>query len=173
MPLKYMSTQDEWERVNENHKLKDNGLTKAFDEFRNPRSDEIEKRLAALPKILKSATDIKKSKEAVTSGATALKWLDGRLRPRGTVYLKVHEPMGVVAYVEGATDYEVKPGKSVMKFSAVQHSKTVKVRAKTMEEATEKIGVKGSVGLEFEILKVGGEVSKESEYKRGFEHEVE
>jgi hypothetical protein len=33
--------------------------------------------------------------------------------------------------------------------------------------------VKGSVGLEFEILKVGGEVSKESEYKRGFEQEVE
>ena len=42
-----------------------------------------------------------------------------------------------------------------------------------MEEATEKIGVKGSVGLEFEVLKVGGEVSKESEYKRGFEQEVE
>jgi len=60
-----------------------------------------------------------------------------------------------------------------MKFKPIQHSKTVKVRAKTMEEATEKIGVKGSVGLEFEILKVGGEVSKESGYKRGFEQEVE
>ncbi len=248
MPLKYLPITDDWERLTKGHKLKDNGLTKALHDFWSPRTDEFEKRLAALPKVAKLATDIKKSKEVVAAGAPVVKWLDEligvvpkvrkmieddkrefdragmqtvdvqiilvdwngkpvssdyvayvhfsspgardvnptttissngidldnlRLRPSGTLYLMVRNPMGVAAYMEGTTDYEVKLGKLVMKFKAIQHSKTVKVRAKTMEEATEKIGVKGSVGLEFEILKVGGEVSKESEYKRGFEQEVE
>ncbi len=38
---------------------------------------------------------------------------------------------------------------------------------------TKKIGVTASVGLEFKILKIGGEVTAENEYKRGFEQEVE
>jgi len=248
MALKYLPISDDWERFVKVNKLKDNGLTKALDDFWSPRTDEFEKRLAALPKVVKLATDVKKSKEVVAAGAPVVKWLDEvigiapkvrkmiedekrefdrsgmqtidvqiilvdwngkpvssdyvayvnfsspgardvnpttkissngvdlddlRLRPSGTLYLMVRGPMSVEAYMEGTTDYEVRPGKSVMKFKAIQHSKTVKVRAKTMEEATEKIGVKGSVGLEFEILKVGGEVSKESEYKHGFEQEVE
>lgn len=248
MPLKYLPIAEDWERFAKAYKLKDNGLSKALDDFWMPRQDEFEKRLAALPKVVKLATDLKKAKEVIAAGAPVVKWLDEvigiapkvrkmiedekrefdrsgmqtidvqiilvdwngkpvssdyvayvnfsspgahdvnptcnitsngvdlddvRLRPSGTLYLKVRDPSGVAAYMEGTTDYEVKPGKSVMKFKAIQHSKTVKVRAKTMEEATEKIGVKGSVGLEFEVLKVGGEVSKESEYKRGFEQEVE
>ena len=36
-----------------------------------------------------------------------------------------------------------------MKFKAVQVNKVVKVRAKTVQEATSKIGVKGSLGIEF------------------------
>lgn len=248
MALKYLPITDEWERFAKAYKLKDNGLAKVFDEFWSPRDDEFEKRLAALPKVVKLAADVKKSKEAVNAGAPVQKWLDEviaivpkvrkmiedqkrefertgmkttdvqiilvdwngkpvssdyvayvrfsspgardvnptcpitsngvdlddlRVRPSGTLYLMVREPSSVVPYMEGTTDYEVRPGKSVMKFKAVQYSKTVKVRAKTLEEATDKIGVKGSVGLEFEVLKVGGEVSKESEYKRGFEQEVE
>jgi len=95
------------------------------------------------------------------------------LNPSGTVYLKVREPSSVGAYMEGTTDYEFKPGKPIIKFRAVQHSKTAKIRAKTFHEATEKLGVKGSIGIEFEVVKVGGEVTKESEYKDGYEREVE
>ena len=39
-------------------------------------------------------------------------------------------------------------------------------------QAPEKSGFKGSVGVEFKIISVGGEVSKESEYKHGYEDEV-
>lgn len=96
-----------------------------------------------------------------------------RLRSSGTVYLMVRDPRSAAAYCEGTTDYEFKPGKPIMKFKAIQHNKTFKVKARTYQEATEKLGIKGTVGLEFKILKVGGEVSKESEYKQGFEQEVE
>lgn len=248
MALKYLPITEDWERLVKVYKLKDSGLAKALDEFWMPRSDEFEKRLAALPKVVKHAADVKKSKEVVAAGSPVVKWLDEaiaivpkvrkmiedekrefdragmqtvdvqiilvdwngkpvssdyvayvrfsspgardvnptssitnngvdldnlRLRPSGTLYLMVREPASVAPYMEGTTDYEVRPGKLVMKFRAIQHSKTAKVRAKTMEEATEKIGVKGSVGLEFKVLKVGGEISKESEYKHGFEREVE
>ncbi len=92
------------------------------------------------------------------------------LRPSGTVSLTVHTAGGMI---EGATDYEFKAGKSLIKFKAVQHSQKFKTRAKSMQEATNKTGIKGSVGLEFEVVKVGGEVSSEDEYKKGYEDEVE
>jgi hypothetical protein len=36
-----------------------------------------------------------------------------------------------------------------------------------------KFGFKGSVGVEFKVVSVGGEATKESEYKDGYEQEVE
>jgi len=36
-----------------------------------------------------------------------------------------------------------------------------------------KLGFKGTLGLEFKVAKVGGEVTEESEYMRGYEEEVE
>ena len=47
-----------------------------MDDFWNPRTDEFEKRLAALPKVVKLATDIKKSKEVIAAGAPVVRWLD-------------------------------------------------------------------------------------------------
>lgn len=198
MPLKYLPITDEWERLVKGYKLKDNGLTKAMDDFWMPWTDEFEKRLAALPKVVKLATDIKKSKEVVAAGAPVNKWLDEkigvvpkvrkmiedekrefdrsgmqtidvqiilvdwngkpvssdyvaytrfsspgardvnptnsitsngvdlddlRLRPSGTLYLMVREPSSVAPYMEGTTDYEVGPGKSVMKFKAIQQDR--------------------------------------------------
>lgn len=247
--------EDVWERTFKLLALKDNGLQKSLSEFWSYRSDEYGKRLAALPKVLKYAVDLKNSKEFKAAlvkdkklGAAAAKELDAlidatpkvrkeveqeqqeaarsgmqevgvqiilvdwngkpissdyvayvqfnspgarevnhtasigstgvdidklHLKPSGTLYLMVRGPASVQPYMEGTTDYEVRPGKPLMKFRAIQHSKTAKVRAKTFREATEKLGVKGSVGLEFEVLKVGGEVTKESEYKEGYEREVE
>lgn len=246
--------QDDWERTFKLLGMKDNGLLRSLDEFWRLRSDEYEKRMAVLGKVMKSAADLKNSKEFKAAiakdkkvGTAVAKSLDDlidtapkvrreieqeqresaksgmaetdveiilvdwngkpissdysayvqfnspgarevnhtasigsngveidnlHLKPSGTVYLRVRSEWATT-YVEGTTDYEVRPGKPVMKFRAVQHSKTAKVRAKSFQEATEKLGVKGSMGIEFEVLKVGGEVVKESEFKEGFEREVE
>jgi hypothetical protein len=246
-PLKYLPPPDDWDRAVRAFKLKDNGLGRTIDDFWKARTDEPDKSLVLLPKILKLATDLKKSKEALADanagkylgeviavipvvrknleqrkaeyakagmqtmdiqitivdwngkpmssdyvayveftspgtptvndtesiGSTGVNIDDLRLRSSGTVYLMVREPTGAVAYCEGTTDYEFKPGKPVMKFKAIQHSKTVKVKARTYQEATEKLGIKGEIGFEFKILKVGGEITKESEFKKGFEEEVE
>ena len=94
------------------------------------------------------------------------------LRPSGSLYLWVRDAMAN-SYMEGDCDYDFRPGKDIIKFKAVQFSKNGKVRAKTIEEATEKMGIKATVGVEFKVLSIGGEVSKESEYKKGFEQEVE
>jgi len=110
--------------------------------------------------------------ETVDINSTGASIDDLHLKPSGTLYLRVRGEWPT-PYMEGTTDYEVRPGKPVMKFRAVQHSTKGKVRAKTFQEATEKLGVKGSLGIEFSVLKVGGEVSKESEFKQGFENEVE
>lgn len=97
-----------------------------------------------------------------------------RLRPSGTLYLMIRRRLeNKEVYIDGATKYSFKPGDATMTFNAVQDVKTFKVRAKTIEEVTKKIGVKGSVGLEFKVLKIGGEVTAENEYKTGFEQEVE
>jgi len=92
------------------------------------------------------------------------------LRPSGAVSLMVKTAGGLI---EGATDYSFKAGKDLIKFRAVQHSQKFHTRAKSMQEATNKTGIKGNVGVEFEVVKVGGEVSSEDEYKKGFEDEVE
>jgi hypothetical protein len=92
------------------------------------------------------------------------------LRPSGTVSLMVKTAGGLI---EGATDYNFKAGKDLIKFRAVQHSQKFHTRAKSMKEATNRTGIKGNVGVEFEVVKVGGEVSSEDEYKKGFEDEVE
>lgn len=246
-PYKVLPQSWDFEREAAAVKLKaDKALVKALEElFSFRREDEYDKRLAMLPKILKLATDFKKSKEVVAAGPNAVKLIaevidlipqerktieqakrefeqnaaqkidvqimvvdwnnkpleditcsaifqspgvpkvvsggklsgngfdinDVRLRPTGTLSLDVITPS--YSSIKGVTDYTFKPGKDVMKFKAVQVNKVVKVRAKKLEEATSKIGVKGSAGIAFSILTVGGEVTKESEYKKGFESEVE
>jgi hypothetical protein len=246
-PFKVLPQAWDWEREAAAVKLKpDKALSKALEElFELRREDQYDKRLEILPKILRLATDLKKSKEVIAAGPNAVKlftelidlvpqerktiekskrefeenaahkidvqimvvdwnnkpfeemtcWAmfqspgvpkvgsggklgangfdinDVLLRPTGTLSLDVITP--TYASIKGVTDYEFKPGKEIIKFKAVQVNKVVKVRAKTVQEATNKIGIKGSVGIEFSILKVGGEVTKESEYKKGFENEVE
>lgn len=94
---------------------------------------------------------------------------DLRLRPEGTVSLSI----GGAPAIVGATDYELKAGKAVMKFRAIQHSQKLKAKAKRIDEVKKKLGIKGNVGLAFRILSVGGELARESEYTRGYEKEVE
>jgi hypothetical protein len=96
---------------------------------------------------------------------------DVKLRPIGTVSLTVY--LGSGDSIEGSRPYEFKPGQKIMQFKAVQHVKTHKTKAKTVKEVADKFGFKGSVGIEWKIIKVGGEKTTESEYKNGYEDEVE
>jgi Uncharacterized membrane-anchored protein conserved in bacteria len=245
MPFKFLPAQDNWEKALAGVKVKpDSALSKALDESFKLGADHPEKRLAVLPKILKLATDFKKSKEVVAAGANAVKLVqelidvipvvrkereqeikefqksgvceidvqfiiqdwngksfqyakgfatfespglptinkngplsasgmslnDVKLRPNGTVSLFIDTGS---QSIEGSRPYEFKPGQKLMQFKAVQHVKTHKTKAKSMNEATKKFGLKGSVGVEFKIVSVGGEVTSESEYKQGYEDEVE
>jgi hypothetical protein len=116
------------------------------------------------------APGVPKVSKAGRLSSNGLSLANVELRPSGTVSLMVKTAWGLI---EGATDYNFKAGKDLIKFRAVQHSQKFRTRAKSIKEATNKTGIKGSVGLEFEVVKVGGEVSSEDEYKKGFEDEVE
>jgi hypothetical protein len=246
MPFKFLPAPDDWEKGCDAVKLKpDSALSKALTESWKLDADQPAKRLAMLPKILKLATDFKKSKEVAAAGPKAQKLVqelidvipvvrrereqevkefqkdkaceidvqfkindwngksfeyatgfvefespgmpvirkNGKLsasgltinnvtlRPKGMVSLMV-DP-GAAQSITGSTKYEFKPGQDMMQFVAIQHHKTHKTKAKSMNEATNKSGLKGSVGVEFKVVSVGGEVTKESEYKNGYEDEVE
>jgi hypothetical protein len=95
-----------------------------------------------------------------------------KLAPSGTVNLMI-QPGGVGDFIEGTTDYDFKPGQRVMKFKAVQKVKTHKTKSKTIDNVIKKLGLKGTVGAEWNVLKVDGEQSNESDYTKGFEDEVE
>ena len=58
----------------------DSALSKALDESFELSADDLAKRLAVLPKILRLATDFKKSKEVVAAGPGAAK-VGTRRRP--------------------------------------------------------------------------------------------
>lgn len=246
MPFKFLPAPDDWEKSCDAVKLKpDTALSKALDESWKLGADQPAKRLAVLPKILKLATDFKKSKDVVAAGPKAVKLvqdlidvipvvrkereqevkkfqekqaceidvqfkiIDWRgksfeyatgyvefegaglpmvrknskltanglsfdkvtLRPDGMVSLTV-DP-GANQSITGTTKYNFKPGQKVMQFEAVQHFTTHKTKSRSLNEATKKFGLKGSVGVEFKVVSVTVEGSKESEYKDVYEDEVE
>jgi len=245
MPFKFLPAQDNWEKALAAVKVKpDSALSKALDDSFKVDADQPAKRLAMLPKILKLATDFKKSKLVVAAGPNALKVVQDlidvipvvrkdceqaikdfqrteaceidvqfviqdwngksfqyakgyvtfespgvptinknaalsasglsfsgvRLRPAGTVSLVVDAGS---QSIEGSRSYEFKPGQKLMQFRAIQLVKKHKTKGKSIGEVTKKFGLKGSVGVEFKVVSVGGEATKESEYKDGYEEEVE
>ncbi len=242
MPFNSLPDAGEWKKACDAVKLEyENELWTALAVLSRVPAAQPEQRLAMLPKILKLASDFKKSKEVVAAGPKAVKLVQDlidvipkarkkyeeeslaikqtgakeidvvfiiegwnkkpivggasarfespgvppihkngganangfgidnvRLRPEGTVHLSVGAPA-----IEATTDYEFKPGKAILKFRAEQQSKKYKISAKKLEEATTKTGVKGTLGLDFKVLTIGGEVARESEVKRGRETAVE
>jgi len=63
--------------------------------------------------------------------------------------------------LEGSGDFDVSG--DAVKFRAMQGFQDVTVSAKDEQTAAHKAGVKGSAGIEFKIIKVGGEISSEDE----------
>jgi hypothetical protein len=75
-------------------------------------------------------------------------------------------------FLQGLIDYTL-PSQSIMKFQATQETFEIRKRAKSSKEATEKAGLKGTAGIDFKIVSVGGEKTSESERKDAYEEEVE
>jgi len=67
---------------------------------------------------------------------------------------------------EGVALYKL-PDKGPVKFDVEQQKTEVTVTAKTSEEAASKAGAKGTAGIEFEVIKLGGEVSSEESKTKG------
>lgn len=116
------------------------------------------------------APGLPKINKIAALSASGLSFDAVRLRPKGTVTLSV---VTGSQSIEGTTGYDFKPGQKLMQFRAAQLVKKQKTKAKTISEVAKKFGLKGSVGVDFKVVSVGGEASKESEYKDGYEHEVE
>lgn len=96
---------------------------------------------------------------------------DVELRDSGTMSLMLTLSTGDT--IEGVTEYEVKSAKSVMKFKAIQHHTRKKLRAKSIDEVKTKLGYKVNAGVDFKVLKAGGEVTRDNEYRSQWDDEVE
>ena len=94
------------------------------------------------------------------------------LMPVGTVRL-LAVSTGKSSYIPtGVASYKLGTGKTAT-FNAKQGVKTVKVKARSLTEMTKKAGLKGSAGVEFKVVKIGGETSIEREQKKAREQSVE
>lgn len=75
-------------------------------------------------------------------------------------------------FCQGNAQYDVKPGKTELRFKFLQDSTIVKRKARSLKEFLKKLDMKGGASLEIKILKVDGEISKGTEDKEEFEEEV-
>ena len=98
-------------------------------------------------------------------------WSGVWLKPDGTLRLAAISMGAATVAPEGVTLYHL-PDKGPMEFKAVQKSRQVTVAAKTSQEAASKVGAKGTMGVDFEVVKVGGEVSGEESQTKGTEVSV-
>lgn len=250
MPLKTLPYYKDWPTLMRQYRFQnqpDNGFAKALEAFWQLRKDEVEQRLAALPRLQKLAQEMARSKALAAASPTAPKLFDEvaglvaakrkeieaerkafeaggahavdvqlivvdwngrplrdargsvvfkspgvptvsqnskltgssidlndvRLRPSGTLHVAVH-PDSKAESIVGIADYEFKPGaKAVLKFKAVQHAEQYRVRARTLDEVSRKLGFKGSAGVDWKVVKIGGEVAGEQLDREAFEQEVE
>jgi N-acetylmuramoyl-L-alanine amidase len=100
----------------------------------------------------------------VTGGA--ITWANVWLKPAGTVRLMAVR-LGTPALVpQGVAHYQL-PARGPLQLEAVQRSEEVTVTAATSQEAVTKVGAKGSVGVDFKVFEIGGEVSSEAERRAG------
>ena len=97
---------------------------------------------------------------------------DVSLAPSGTMRLMAVSKGKPSTLPQGVISYDL-PSKPIMKFRAEQGAVEIKKRAKSAKEATEKAGLKGTAGIEWKIITVGGEKTSETESKDSYEEEVE
>jgi hypothetical protein len=109
-------------------------------------------------------------KQPISGGVVSFN--DVSLPPSGTVRLMAVSTHGAALVPQAVTSYDL-PHAAIMKFQAKQNAMELKKAAKSLKEATQKAGVKGTVGVDYKIVKVGGEVSGEVGDRQSFEEDVE
>lgn len=90
----------------------------------------------------------------------SVSWKSQWLQPNGTVRLMAVSTGRPDILPEGVISYKV-PSSGPMTFEVEQSQKEVEITASSEDEAAQKVGAKGSAGIDWEILKIGGEVSTE------------
>ena len=97
------------------------------------------------------------------------------LAPQGSMFIQAVAIGGesdATTSPSGITNYSL-PRSGILTFRAAQGVKVVKVTAKTSTEASSKVGVKGTVGVDFKVASASTEVSGEDDDKKGQEKEIE
>jgi hypothetical protein len=74
--------------------------------------------------------------------------------------------------LEGATTYRLTPKATTMTFDATQGKQEYEVFTNSREEAGAKIAAEGHVGIEIEILEIGGSLSEEHSQSHSREHGI-
>ena len=100
----------------------------------------------------------------VTGGAVM--WSRVWLKPQGSVRVLAASTGAAALAPEGVEQYSL-PASGPLKLEAVQEGNEVTVSAESSQEAAEKVGATGKAGVNFEVIELGGEVSGESERRKG------
>jgi hypothetical protein len=96
----------------------------------------------------------------IRGGATT--WTNVWLQPEGTVrFLAVSQDRPSIV-PEGGSLYKIS-GRAPLKFELAQRSREVEISASSSEEAIDKVGAKGTAGIDYKIFKAEGEISAERE----------
>lgn len=96
---------------------------------------------------------------------------DVELAPSGAIFVNAFPGSGSSAQARGTQTYDL-PKSPLVRFKVKQDGSEIKRKAKSAVEAAKKIGLEGTVGVDF-IVSLGGKVVSEKETKKTYEDEVE
>jgi hypothetical protein len=87
------------------------------------------------------------------------------IRPQGTMYVRAVSTFMPMEPPAGTIHYTL-PANGQMRFEARQEHRDVEVTATNADEAARQAGATGTVGVNFEVFEVGGNVSTEERRTR-------
>lgn len=96
----------------------------------------------------------------------ALMLSDVWLKPFGSLRLMAVHMETPDITPSGIVQYQL-PKEGPLRFNAEQQKREITVKAGTNTEAAEKVGAKGTLDIDYKVVKVGGEVSGESSQTQG------
>lgn len=100
----------------------------------------------------------------ITGGS--ISWSQVWLQPTGTIRILAAR-IGTPGLAPQGVSHYTLPTEGPLRLNAVQQKREVTVTAESSEEAAASVGASGTVGVDFEVVSLGGEVSTESSRTRG------
>jgi len=88
------------------------------------------------------------------------------IKPAGIIRIMAISTGRPAELPTGVAHYTL-PKNNVLKIAAKQKSSEVEITATSAEEAANKAGAKGTAGIDFKVISIGGEVSGETERRKG------